>query len=57
MWASDGEPEEPEGIEGDDFVHKEKDFISLMSCTPGKISYICLCIEARLFYMKEFLSI
>lgn len=39
MWASDGEPDEPMEIEGDDFVHKEKDFISLMSCTPGKVLF------------------
>ncbi|XP_056122195.1 caspase a [Rhinichthys klamathensis goyatoka] len=39
VWASDGEPDEPVEIEGDDFVHKEKDFISLMSCTPETKSY------------------
>ncbi|XP_067304240.1 caspase a [Pseudorasbora parva] len=39
VWASDGEPEDPMEIEGDDFVHKEKDFISLMSCTPETKSY------------------
>lgn len=39
MWASDGEPDKSMEIEGDDFVHKEKDFISLMSCTPGKLLF------------------
>lgn len=50
MWASDGVPDEPTEIEGDDFVHKEKDFISLMSCTPGKkfcfcLTYICAFVK------------
>ncbi|XDV40722.1 hypothetical protein PO909_009744 [Leuciscus waleckii] len=39
VWASDEGPDEPMEIEGDDFVHKEKDFISLMSCTPETKSY------------------
>ncbi|XP_056332175.1 caspase a [Danio aesculapii] len=39
VWASDGEPDESMEIEDDDFVHKEKDFISLMSCTPDTKSY------------------
>ncbi|XP_051720693.1 caspase a [Ctenopharyngodon idella] len=39
VWASDGEPDKSMEIEGDDFVHKEKDFISLMSCTPDTKSY------------------
>ncbi|KAK7158123.1 hypothetical protein R3I93_009352 [Phoxinus phoxinus] len=34
VWVSDGEE-----IEGDDFAHKEKDFICLMSCTPETKSY------------------
>ncbi|ROL41355.1 Caspase-1 [Anabarilius grahami] len=39
VWASDSEPDESMEIEGDDFVHTEKDFISLMSCTPDTKSY------------------
>lgn len=39
VWASDGVPEKPMEIEADDFVHKEKDFISLLSCTPDTKSY------------------
>ncbi|XP_073667645.1 caspase a-like [Paramisgurnus dabryanus] len=39
VWVSDGELEQPKEIEGDDFEHKEKDFISLMSSTPDTKSY------------------
>ncbi|XP_067266118.1 caspase a [Chanodichthys erythropterus] len=39
VWASDSEPDESMEIEDDDFVHTEKDFISLMSCTPDTKSY------------------
>lgn len=39
VWASDSEPDESAKIEADDFVHTEKDFISLMSCTPGKVLF------------------
>ncbi|XP_042597447.1 caspase a-like [Cyprinus carpio] len=55
MWASDGEPEEPEGIEGDDFVHKEKDFISLMSCTPDTKSY--RHVENGTFYVQNVVDV
>lgn len=55
LWASDGEPHEPEGIEGDDFVHKEKDFISLMSCTPDTKSY--RHVENGTFYVQNVVDV
>ncbi|XP_035382535.1 caspase-4-like [Electrophorus electricus] len=40
VWVSDSEETEPCNFESDDtFVHKEKDFISLLSCTPDTKSY------------------
>ncbi|XP_051575829.1 caspase a-like [Myxocyprinus asiaticus] len=39
LWVNDSEHEEPVEIEEDDWVHTEKDFIPLMSCTPDTKSY------------------
>ncbi|CAM4703703.1 unnamed protein product [Leuciscus chuanchicus] len=47
VWASDEGPDEPMEIEGDDFVHKEKDFISLMSCTPDVYHVLLLQVIRR----------
>ncbi|XP_039506687.1 caspase a isoform X3 [Pimephales promelas] len=55
VWASDGEPDEPEEIEGDDFVHKEKNFISLMSCTPETKSY--RHVENGTFYVQYIVDV
>ncbi|XP_016381999.1 caspase-1-like [Sinocyclocheilus rhinocerous] len=55
LWASDGEPDEPVEIEGDDFVHKEKDFISLMSCTPDTKSY--RHVENGTFYVQNVVDV
>nr|UDP03278.1 caspase-1a [Carassius auratus] len=55
LWASDGEPEEPVKIEGDDFVHKERDFISLMSCTPDTKSY--RHVENGTFYVQNLVDV
>ncbi|XP_026083885.1 caspase-1-like [Carassius auratus] len=55
MWASDGEPDESKAIEGDDFVHKEKDFISLMSCTPDTKSY--RHVQNGTFYVQNLVDV
>ncbi|XP_058603831.1 caspase a isoform X2 [Onychostoma macrolepis] len=55
MWVSDGEPDEPLDIEGDDFAHKEKDFISLMSCTPDTKSY--RHVENGTFYVQNIVDV
>ncbi|XP_056619531.1 caspase a-like [Triplophysa dalaica] len=55
VWVSDGVPQEPMGIEADDFVHKEKDFISLLSCTPDTKSY--RHIEFGTFYVRSILKV
>ncbi|XP_041929968.1 caspase a-like [Alosa sapidissima] len=40
VWMSDGIQDDSTGIESDDHrAHKEKDFISLLSCTPDTKSY------------------
>ncbi|KAL2081133.1 hypothetical protein ACEWY4_022986 [Coilia grayii] len=40
VWVSDGMQDDSAGIESDDHMeHKEKDFISLLSCTPDSKSY------------------
>lgn len=55
VWASDGEPDEPIEIEDDDFVHKEKDFISLMSCTPDTKSY--RHVQNGTFYVQTLVDV
>nr|AWP39886.1 caspase 1 [Danio rerio] len=55
VWASDGEPDEPMEIEDDDFVHKEKDFISLMSCTPDTKSY--RHVQNGTFYVQTLVDV
>ncbi|RXN32307.1 caspase-1-like protein [Labeo rohita] len=55
VWASDGVPDEPTEIEGDDFVHKEKDFISLMSCTPDTKSY--RHVQNGTFYVQNLVDV
>ncbi|KAL1259886.1 hypothetical protein QQF64_010463 [Cirrhinus molitorella] len=55
VWASDGEPDELMEIEGDDFVHKEKDFISLMSCTPDTKSY--RHVQNGTFYVQNVVDV
>lgn len=55
VWASDGEPDEPVEIEDDDFVHKEKDFISLMSCTPDTKSY--RHVQNGTFYVQTLVDV
>ncbi|KAI7807172.1 caspase a [Triplophysa rosa] len=54
VW-SDGVPQEPMGIEADDFVHKEKDFISLLSCTPETKSY--RHVKFGTFYVRCILKV
>ncbi|XP_042565931.1 caspase a-like [Clupea harengus] len=39
VWMSDGMQDDSAAIESDDMEHKEKDFISLLSCTPDTKSY------------------
>lgn len=51
----DGEPDEPMEIEDDDFVHKEKDFISLMSCTPDTKSY--RHVQNGTFYVQTLVDV
>ncbi|XP_072548631.1 caspase a-like [Salminus brasiliensis] len=38
-WVADSGPDEQWNMESDTFEHKEKDFISLLSCTPDTKSY------------------
>ncbi|XP_016338191.1 caspase a [Sinocyclocheilus anshuiensis] len=52
VWASDGESM---AVEGDDFVHKEKDFISLMSCTPDTKSY--RHVQNGTFYVQNLVDV
>ncbi|XP_043116777.1 caspase a [Puntigrus tetrazona] len=49
IWATEGD------VEGDDFVHKEKDFISLMSCTPDTKSY--RHVENGTFYVQYLVDV
>ncbi|XP_073702811.1 caspase a [Garra rufa] len=49
VWASGEE------IEGDDFVHKEKDFLALMSCTPDTKSY--RHVENGTFYVQNIVDV
>ncbi|KAG7471093.1 hypothetical protein MATL_G00120830 [Megalops atlanticus] len=52
-WVADSVPEIPPGLEDDSIrrEHKEKDFISLMSCTPDTKSYRHV-VEGTLFIQR-----
>ncbi|KAA0702809.1 Caspase-1 [Triplophysa tibetana] len=55
VWVNDGVPQEPMEIEADDYVHKEKDFISLLSCTPDTKSY--RHVKLGTFYVQSILKV
>uniref|UniRef100_A0A9J8A4R2 Caspase a n=1 Tax=Cyprinus carpio carpio TaxID=630221 RepID=A0A9J8A4R2_CYPCA len=55
VWASDSEPDDSMDVEGDDYVHKEKDFISLMSCTPDTKSY--RHVQNGTFYVQNLVDV